>query len=411
MLSPSRAMHPIKWIIGTQLLIQLKVLIAVVIGALLLFGLYGLFSDVVIPTTTSKVDSLFKLEGHFDGSSGGGGTGGGDTPVTPTPEIKRESGSVIPDGAKYTKTDGTTLDGDGTNTMPDAPAANDTYEEGDYIYTYGGIYSDSNVIGWSVSTSGPYKDNGYGPILSEIANEPVLSIWNLFYRNHGLNEAPEIPSSVIDMYAAFSETGISVAPKIPDGMIYMSDAFNECGALKTYVGSTDVDGDFSHYQIPNSVTDLSGAFSGCWKIKKAPEIPNSVISISWSFSGTSITTAPEIPSSVADMSFAFRDCEELSSVPIIPSSVTNMSYAFYGCTSLVTAPEIPNSVTNMQSAFYGCTSLATAPEIPSSVTNMYNTFEGCTLLKGQTITIPSSVTLPSGTRGFWGDNGPSWVKQ
>ena len=78
MLSPSRAMHPIKWIIGTQLLIQLKVLIAVVIGALLLFGLYGLFSDVVIPTTTSKVDSLFKLEGHFDGSSGGGGTGGED---------------------------------------------------------------------------------------------------------------------------------------------------------------------------------------------------------------------------------------------------------------------------------------------------------------------------------------------
>ena len=39
-----------------------KVLIAVVIEALLLFRLYGLFNDVIIPTTTSKVTSMFKLE-------------------------------------------------------------------------------------------------------------------------------------------------------------------------------------------------------------------------------------------------------------------------------------------------------------------------------------------------------------
>ena len=52
-----------------------KVLIAVVIGALLLFGLYGLVGNVVIPTTTSKVSSLFNTTG-VDGAGTGGGTGG-----------------------------------------------------------------------------------------------------------------------------------------------------------------------------------------------------------------------------------------------------------------------------------------------------------------------------------------------
>ena len=67
-----------------------KVLIAVVIGALLLFGLYGLFNDVVLPTTTSKVSSLFNTTGL-------GETGGGDTPVTPDPGNTRSG--IIPVGS------------------------------------------------------------------------------------------------------------------------------------------------------------------------------------------------------------------------------------------------------------------------------------------------------------------------
>ena len=36
-----------------------KILIAVVIGALLMYGIYALMENVVLPTTTSKVTSLF----------------------------------------------------------------------------------------------------------------------------------------------------------------------------------------------------------------------------------------------------------------------------------------------------------------------------------------------------------------
>lgn len=90
--------------------------------------------------------------------------------------------------------------------------------------------------------------------------------------------------------------------------------------------------------------------------------------------------------------------------------ITNMYYTFNGCRSFTTAPAIPSSVTNMNSTFRYCTSLTTAPTIPSNVTNMRGTFWDCGLLKGQTITIPTSVTDPSETSGVW-VNGPSWVKQ
>jgi len=41
-----------------------KILIAVVIGALLLAGLYALFNTTIMPTVVSKVQGLFNYSGH-----------------------------------------------------------------------------------------------------------------------------------------------------------------------------------------------------------------------------------------------------------------------------------------------------------------------------------------------------------
>ncbi len=41
----------------------IKILIAVVIGALLLAGLYALFGDTILPTLTNKVKSMFNFKG------------------------------------------------------------------------------------------------------------------------------------------------------------------------------------------------------------------------------------------------------------------------------------------------------------------------------------------------------------
>jgi len=40
-----------------------KILIAVVIGALLLGGLYALFGDTIMPTVTKKVEEMFEFKG------------------------------------------------------------------------------------------------------------------------------------------------------------------------------------------------------------------------------------------------------------------------------------------------------------------------------------------------------------
>ena len=40
-----------------------KILIAVVIGALLLAGLYALFNNTIMPTVTSKIQGLFYYKG------------------------------------------------------------------------------------------------------------------------------------------------------------------------------------------------------------------------------------------------------------------------------------------------------------------------------------------------------------
>ncbi len=40
-----------------------KILIAVVIGALLLAGLYGLFNSTIMPTVTKKIQDLFNYKG------------------------------------------------------------------------------------------------------------------------------------------------------------------------------------------------------------------------------------------------------------------------------------------------------------------------------------------------------------
>lgn len=40
-----------------------KILIAVVLGALLLAGLYTLFGDVIMPTLTERIEEMFDYEG------------------------------------------------------------------------------------------------------------------------------------------------------------------------------------------------------------------------------------------------------------------------------------------------------------------------------------------------------------
>ena len=228
-----------------------------------------------------------------------------------------------------------------------------------------------------------------------------------------------LPSGVTSVRGAFLAcTPITTAPAIPVGVTDMYAAFEECTSLVTAPA------------IPSNVTDMGRTFRGCTSLNTVPAIPGSVTDMGGTFEGcTSLTTAPVIPYSVTNISAAFKDCTSLEVAPIIPSGVKSMgdpyqsaNGVFENCISLKTYvgsidPDgdfskyvIPDTVANMNSAFSGCHIITVAPTIPNGVTQMWNTFGECESLRGQTITIPTSVTGPGTTSGTW-TNGPSWVKR
>lgn len=251
-----------------------------------------------------------------------------------------------------------------------------------------------------------------------------------------LVKAPEIPASVTELWDTYSGsdgtflgcTALEIAPNIPDGVTCIYDLFSGCTALRSYIGSADLDDDFSNYVIPNNVTDMGSTFAGCKFLTEAPVIPNSVTDMGSTFSGCkSLIEAPVIPNSVTNMWFTFAGCTSLTEAPVIPDKVTDMTGTFSNCTTLktyvgntdsdgnfsryiiprsvkkmgdsdirtatlrtgtfencsllTTPPVIPNLVTDISRTFRNCTSLAVAPIIPDSVTNMVGTFDGCVSLK------------------------------
>lgn len=288
------------------------------------------------------------------------------------------SGKIVK-AAKYTKADGTTLEGNGTNTLPDAPAAGDVYEEGDYKYTYNPGQGGYSVYGteWSVKVKDTSKTS-YGEILSEIAGKPVTHMVHTFNGCTSLTVAPTIPNSITNINFTFKGcTALTTAPTIPNSVINMDSTFYGCTALAAAP------------EIPNSVTSMDSTFQNCTSLTTAPVIPNSVTDMTYTFSDcTSLTTAPEIPNSVTSMVFTFADCTSLKTAPVIPNTVWSMSYTFRGCTSLTTAPVIPRSVTNICSTFSGCTSLAGSIKINANPV----TYDCC--LKDTQITeITGSTTM------------------
>ena len=101
--------------------------------------------------------------------------------------------------------------------------------------------------------------------------------------------APAIPSTIAHMTGTFQDcTSLTTAPVLPDGLITMNSVFKNCSSLKTYAGSTDADGDFSGYVIPETVTNMFSTFYSCWPLQKAPIIPHSVTDMSYTFYSTCI---------------------------------------------------------------------------------------------------------------------------
>ena len=275
------------------------------------------------------------------------------------------------------------------------------------------------ITGYEVSLNYNVTDRtktSYGPILESINGIPIVSVNGLFYECENMIVSPKIPITVKDMGWTYIRCkSMTTAPIIPSGVTNIECLYSGCESLKTYVGSTDADGDLSNYALPQNIITMFDTFLDCKSITLAPTIPSSVVNLVQTFWGcSSLLYAPDIPENVTEMTYAFNQCTSLKAMPnmsnannlttimgafkncssmvemtTIPNSVMYMNYTFWGCESIVDASSIiiPTGVEMLEQTFYGCTSLTTAPTIiPDNVLYLYSTFYNCKSLTG-TITI------------------------
>lgn len=252
---------------------------------------------------------------------------------------------VIPEGGTYTAADGTVYNpGDG---FPETVTTGDAYKYGNYEYRYNQYHTTSwntneAQNGWGVRCRNSVAEPG--PILESINGEPITNMYSTFWNCSALTTAPVIPTTVINLY----------------------NAFGGCYNLKTYIGSTDPDGDFSGYVIPSNVTTMYFTFTNCKSLTTAPDLSNAT--------------------SVKSMDSTFDGCTSLVNIDnlVIPENTTSMQYMLKGCTALIDASKlvIPEKVVNVCGVFQNCKNLKNAPIMPKNAYRMYWLFENCTSLTG-----------------------------
>lgn len=239
---------------------------------------------------------------------------------------------TIPEGAYYANLNTATF----YDVMPDTVNNLDIYLYNEYLYAY--IEEDS---GWNVMLAtadlelaenvtlssilpeysfATLEQVSYGEILNTINNKPIVAVNGLYYSCTNLKESPKIPDTVTKMSATFNNcTSLEKAPKLPSnlaGQFGLEWTFHNCTSLKTYENSTDADGDFSNYIIPNSgkEMEMNGTFSGCILME----------------------SAPTIPSNVTYFGQVFENCTNLTGTVIINTNPTSCYNAFTGTVKPIT---------------------------------------------------------------------------
>lgn len=162
---------------------------------------------------------------------------------------------IIPEGCKYTLSDGTVLTAG--MPFPEKCTAGDKVQYGDYYYGYEAVYAwdsngkaqwynfseifdsgdsgliESDVFGaWTPSVRDQSKAS-YGKIAKEINGKPIKALYATFWMCKNLETAPEIPSSITAMTATFYGCEkLKTAPKIPTNVERIMVTFSDCTALE-----------------------------------------------------------------------------------------------------------------------------------------------------------------------------------
>lgn len=182
-----------------------------------------------------------------------------------------------------------------------------------------------------------------------------------------------------------------------------SNMYSQCVNLK----SSHVA--FLHPDDNTADINICGMYSGCMNLTEIlGDLPRTTKMVR-TFVSTKVAEFPAIPNSVTNMSGAFYSCSRIVNAPAIPSNVTNMSEAFYYCRNLVNAPDIPEVATDLSSTFASCYKIVSAPVIPSNVMNMSDTFYDCYNLTGDVMIFSNKINSSGLNMTFMGADKPKNV--
>lgn len=198
------------------------------------------------------------------------------------------------------------------------PQTGDVYQYGHYLYRYNCIkeqnpdgtffWKEQNINGWALTTIN--KRNTYYSPLASINNKKVVSARYSFHKNYQLKTSPVLPDSITDMYGAFSYCHeLKTILNIPQKTVDLSYAFSDCYRLT------------SVSEIPLTVTKMDRTFYNCSDLETSPSIPNEVISLNSTYAKSGITSAPIIPEKVKDVQQCFSRCRKLFGDVIINTNV------------------------------------------------------------------------------------------
>lgn len=105
--------------------------------------------------------------------------------------------------------------------------------------------------------------------------------------------------------------------------------------------------------LPTTVKSMISTFDGCTKLMNLLDISSltTLTNIERAFAGTALNVTPKLPNSITNMNYAFTGCLSLVRVTNIPTSVVTAQGAFENCPALKDVPTLPATIENMNYMF------------------------------------------------------------
>lgn len=226
-------------------------------------------------------------------------------------------------------------------------------------------------------------------------NPVNMDLWDFTLINNGnsVNLNSEDTINKVDITSGYKGNCLATEIVIPQYIsIDNGKSFKPVTDMyRTFVNCTDLE---ETPQIPYTVINMPATFQGCSSLKKITSISGQCTNLLYTFQNCIELESINIsfPNSIVDMSGAFTSCENLKNIPEFPCNVENLQSTYAFCNKLNSVKKIPDTVTNMCQTFWHCSALGYIEiTIPEKCSNVHQTFGNCENLTG-IITVDSNPT-------------------